>query len=253
MKPVMSKQRKYLFRILAVVVWLLLWQLCSRLITYKFLFASPLEMLSALFRLSVTSAFWKTVMYSLGRIALGFVLALLSGIAAAACAYRFTVFEIMIEPLVKLVKAIPVASFVILALLWVNSSNLSILISFLMVFPVIYTNCLQGIKSTDSKLLEMAQVFRISALKKIRYIYIPALIPQLVSACSIGLGFCWKSGVAAEVIGHPANSIGLRLYDAKLNIMTDELFAWTFVIVILSMLFEKFVMLIIKALQKKLM
>ncbi len=121
-----------------------------------------------------------------------------------------------------------------------------------MVLPVIYTNILQGILSTDHKLIEMAQVFRLSLWKRIRFIYIPALMPYLVTAASIGLGFCWKSGVAAEVIGQPLHSIGGELSEAKLNLMIPELFAWTAVIILVSTLFEKLVMILIRKIEKKL-
>jgi NitT/TauT family transport system permease protein len=151
----------------------------------------------------------------------------------------------------KVLKSIPVASFIILALVWINSKNLSILISFLMVVPIIYINVAQGLSSADPKLLEMAQVFGLGRIKKAYAIYIPAAIPHFISAVSIGLGFCWKSGIAAEVIGQTYGSIGGRLYEAKLFLMTNELFAWTIVIVIISILFEKSIMWMIQLIQHR--
>jgi len=145
----------------------------------------------------------------------------------------------------------PVASFIILAFLWIDTKNLSILISFMMVVPMIYANVLWGLKATDAKLLEMAEVFHLSLLKRIIAIYIPSVTPYFISAVTIGLGFCWKAGIAAEVIGIPSGSIGERLYEAKLYLMTKELFAWTIVIIIISVLFEGLVMLLIRPLQRK--
>jgi len=145
----------------------------------------------------------------------------------------------------KIIKSTPVASFIILALVWISSKNLSVLIAFLMVLPIAFSNLLFGLKSTDVKLLEMAKVFRLGRLKRIKAIYFPSVLPFLVSAVSVGLGFSFKSGIAAEVIGRPANSIGLNLYEAKLYLMIKELFAWTAVIIIISVLFEKIVVNII--------
>ena len=62
-----------------------------------------------------------------------------------------------------LLQSVPVASFVILALIWIGSKNLAVLISFVIVFPVIYRNTLQGMKAADEQLLEMADVFGMSA------------------------------------------------------------------------------------------
>ncbi len=240
----------------AVVFWIFVWQLIVVILDKKsgnsmagnILVASPLETVKTLFALVQTPEFWKSVGYSFAKIATGFFLALAVGVVCAVLASASGVVRALLNPVLRLIKAVPVASFIILALFWLSSSkNLSVLISFLMVLPVIYTNVLQGIESTDRELLEMASVFRISVGKRIRYIYIPAVLPYFVSACSVGLGFCFKSGIAAEIIGLPANSIGERLYEAKLYLLTEELFAWTAVIVLVSVVFEKVVMLLVKA------
>lgn len=243
----------------AVVFWILVWQ-CIVIVLEKkgemsmggsLLVASPAETGKALFSLLQTADFWKAVGGSFVKIASGFFLALGAGVLCAVLACVSGVVRALLHPVFRLIKAVPVASFIILALFWLSSSkNLSVLISFLMVLPVIYTNVLQGIEATDRELLEMASVFRVSFGKRIRYIYIPAVLPYFVSACSVGLGFCFKSGIAAEVIGQPQNSIGERLYDAKLYLLTEELFAWTAVIILVSVVFEKAVMLLVKALAK---
>ena len=108
-----------------------------------------------------------------------------------------------------------------------------------MVFPVIYTNTLNGIRSTDRGLLEMAAVFGMSPWVKLWYIYVPQAMPYFRAGCSVALGLCWKAGTAAEVIGIPDRSIGEKLYNAKVYLNTSELFAWTLVIVLASLIFEK--------------
>jgi NitT/TauT family transport system permease protein len=120
-----------------------------------------------------------------------------------------------------------------------------------MVLPIIYINFLEGLNSADEKLLQMADVFAVGGIKRIHAIYIPAVLPHFISAVSVGLGFCWKAGIAAEVIGIPSGSIGERLYEAKLFLMTKELFAWTIVIIIISILFEKTIMWVIRRLMRQ--
>lgn len=241
-----SKFRRHIFTAGAVLFWLLIWQILSMKIQTKILFASPFSVFEALLHLIRTEEFWKSVAFSCLRMAAGFLLSFAVGGLLAVFSAFCNFFRELLAPLMNLIKAIPVASFVILALLWISSKNLSVLISFLMVLPVIYFNVLQGIQNTDNKLLQMAEVFRMKKIRRFRYIYLPSVLPYLVTACSVGLGFCWKSGVAAEVIGIPADSIGRRLYEAKLYLMTEELFAWTFVIVSISLIFEKIVMLAIR-------
>lgn len=246
MKNIIHNFAKHKFTIFAILFWIIIWQLLSSIIDNKILLAAPKEVSYALLSLIQTASFWSAVLNSFGKIALGFLLAVLTGIIFALLSCMHDLLREVITVFIRLIKSIPVASFVIVVLLWVESKNLSILISFLMVLPVIYTNVLKGIEGTDKKLLEMGKVFRISLFRKVRFIYIPAVMPYFVTACSVGLGFCWKSGIAAELIGQPKNSIGVNLYEAKLYLMTKELFAWTIVIIILSIIFERAVMLIIR-------
>lgn len=229
-------------KIAAVVFWIIVWQIFSMVINKEMLLASPFTVMEAFFGFMVEKEFWQSVTYSFTRIAFGFFMALITGTLLAVLSYRSRLVREILTPPMILIKTTPVASFIIIALIWVNSRNLSVLISFLMVMPIVYNNILQGIQNTDKNLLEMAKVFRVTRMKKIIYIYVPSVKPYFISACSVGLGFCWKSGIAAEVIGLPPRSIGSRLYEAKLYLMTKELFAWTIVIILISVLFEKAVM-----------
>ena len=157
----------------------------------------------------------------------------------AIAAEKWEWVDALLAPVMQLVKATPVASFIILALVWVSGSSLSVLISFLMVLPVLYSAVRTGIGSADRQLLEMAQVFRLPLGRRLRAVWLPAVLPAFRQGCSVALGICWKSGVAAEVIGLPDGSIGDALYRAKITLSTGELFAWTFVIILLSAVFEK--------------
>ena len=139
----------------------------------------------------------------------------------------------------QLVKATPVASFIILALVWVSGRSLSVLISFLMVLPVLYGAVRTGIDSVDGQLVEMGQVFRLCWWRRMRAIWLPAVLPAFRQGCSVALGICWKSGVAAEIIGLPDGSLGDALYRAKITLATGEMFAWTAIILLLSAGFEK--------------
>jgi NitT/TauT family transport system permease protein len=203
------------------------------------LLVSPTAVILHLFELVQVSSFWRSIGYSFSRIAGGFLLATLMGVLFAIFSYRFHWVEELLAPPIQMIKATPVASFVILTLVWISPQNLSVFISFLMVLPLMYTNVLMGIRSTDEKLLEMAQVFRVPTYRRIRYIYLSQVLPYFRSACSVALGLSWKAGIAAEVIGLPQGSIGEQLYQAKIYLDTPDMFAWTLVIIIMSVWFEK--------------
>lgn len=224
--------------IVIAAVWIVLWQLASALIHNKIIFVGPWEVGCALAEQMRQADFWLTVGSSALRICGGFLAAfaaaVLVGIAASGC----SLLGEFLEPAVGLLQSVPVASFVILALIWIGSRNLSVLISFLVVFPIIYRNTLQGMAAADEQMLEMAKVFQMGALRRFLYIYRPVLLPYLMSAGKIACGMAWKSGVAAEVIGVPDLSVGEKLYMAKIYLSTAELFAWTLVVIVVSRIFE---------------
>lgn len=235
----LNDRKNWRTRVLAVLFWLLIWQAASMNLGQEILLASPVSVVKKLGELICTGGFWRSAAFSCSRIASGFFLALVFGILLAVFAYCSHVAAALMTPLITVIKATPVASFIILCLIWIPSKNLSIFISFLMVLPVVYTNMLAGIRRTDKKLLEMADVFGVPVRRRILTIYLPQVLPYLVSACTLGLGLCWKAGVAAEVIGVPSGSIGEKLYHAKIYLNTPDLFAWTIVVIVISFLFEK--------------
>lgn len=235
----------------SVVVWLAVWQVVAMAVGQNIILASPIEVVRTLFALMKTGSFYASIWFSFVRIAAGFFLAVVVGIAFAAGSYRCSVFENLVEPLMRVIKSIPVASFIIMILVWISSRSLSIAISFLIVLPVVYSNVLEGFRQTDFRLLEMAKLFRVKPARAVRYIYVPQVMPYFKSACTVGLGLAWKSGIAAEVIGMPLGSMGEQLYQSKIFLDTPSLLAWTVAIVLVSYAFEKIVILLISIVQRK--
>lgn len=230
-----NKIKSMLPRALAILFWLGAWQLASMRLGKEILLVSPIRTAATLVRLIGQRAFYEAVFLSFARISGGFLLGSISGVALAAFSFRFPLARPFIEPPLHVLKVTPVASFVILALVWIPSRNLAIFISFIMAAPILYAGALAGLESADARLVEMAAVYRVPTMRVLRYIYLPAAYPSLLSSCTLALGMCWKSGVAAEVIGLPDRSIGEMLYQAKIFLNTPELFAWTLAIILLSM------------------
>ena len=238
-------------RIFVILFWIALWQLAGMVIQNDIIFAGPADVVRSLSLLLPSAEFWISIIHSFGKITLGFAAAFIAGILLGSLAFRFHLLRELLEPLMLLAKSIPVASFVILALIWIGSSGLSVFISFLVVFPILYVNTIAGLESTDLRLKEMALVFHVSLPRRIRFIYLPALMPYLISSCKIALGMSWKSGIAAEVIGVPSHTIGENLYMSKIYLATPDVFAWTIVIILVSALFEKFFLQLIIWMKKK--
>jgi len=230
--------------------WLLVWQGISMIVNNDILLVGPIETIGAL-AVNVTQLlFWKTVMHTLLRIGIGFFAALLMGFILAMLSGKYKLAEDMLAPVMAFMKAVPVASFVVLFLIWWRADKLATAISFCVVLPHIYVNTLEGIKSANEGLLEMAQVFSMPAWNRFFYIYRPTLKPFLESGIKISAGMAWKSGVAAEVIGTPLFSIGEQMYMDKILLDTAGVLSWTVVVICASVLFEKMVMLLFHAIMK---
>ena len=236
---VSTTQRTRIIKAGAIAFWLAVWEIASLLIGEELFLPSPLSVLKRLVTILPEPDFWSSIFFTLRCILLGYILSVVSASVSAFLSYRFALVSIILDPLVRIVRATPVASIVILVLVWVRSRYLSVVISFMMVFPVVYQNVLKGLGDTDRNLIEMADAYRIRTLKRIRYIYLPYLVPYLESAISISLGLAWKSGIAAEVIGLPDGSIGERVYEAKIYLSMPDLFASTVTVIILAFVFER--------------
>lgn len=231
--------KKIPVRVWAVLFWLAVWQIAAMAVGQQILLASPAETIVRWLELILTAGFWKSVLFTLGHILAGFLGAVILGALSGALSAKYGWLRELLAPLLSVIKSVPVASFVIVALIWLPSRRLSVLISFLITLPLIYTAVLDGLNHIDPKLREMAQVFRMPSLNRLLAIELPAVLPRLTSAAGVAIGLAWKSGVAAEVIGIPAGSVGERLYKAKVYLATPDLFAWTLTIVLASMLCER--------------
>lgn len=222
----------------AVIFLIVIWQLAAYLVSNALLLPSPIVVAGRLFELCLTAHFWQSVGFSLARIALGIIIAVALGVSFGFASAASPVFDALVKPMLSVVKATPVASFIMLALLWIDRSLLPAFIAVLIVLPVVVTNVASGIKSTDKKLVQVATVYRFSLSKKLRYLYLPSVYPYFLSACRASLGLAWKAGIAAEVLAVPALSIGKMIYESKLYLETVDLFAWTAAVVILSVVMD---------------
>lgn len=247
-KKISMQYKTLLTRLTVVLFWTAVWSILAAFLP-DFLFAGPLETIQSLFRNGTTLEFWLSIGQSLFKIGIGFLTAFLLGSCLAVCGHCVRVIGLILEPAIQIMKTVPVACFIVVALIWMSSANISILVAFFVVFPMVYINLRQGLNQVNHDLIEMAQVFHVSKIKKLRALYFPEVMPYLLSSCQVGIGMAWKAGVAGEIIGLPDWSIGEQLYRAKLYLNADDLFAWTIVIIVISLICEKMLLRLLQGLQ----
>lgn len=233
---------------LIILFWLVVWEITDRVIDNRIILSGPVHIIASLAQQVQQADFWLICGASFLRIAVGFILSFVAGFLLALVCHRFKLIRDFLEPIIVMLKTVPMISFVIMLLIWVGNQALTIYLSFLIVLPIIYTNTLQGLNNVDPQLMEVAKVYHMAPWKKFMFIYRPAFMPFVLSASKLALGMSWKSGIMAEVIGTPKPSIGREMYAAKSYLQTADLFAWTVVVVILSVIFEKAFMFLLKKL-----
>ena len=233
------RNKRLLKNLLATLFWVAAWHILALLWDNFLLLPTPFQVLKRAWALMQTGQFWQITAVSIGRIVLGAVFAMSLGVVLAIICSASSLADALVAPVMTAIQAAPVASFAILVQLWIDRDFVPVLICAMMVLPVVWSNVCTGIRQTDRQLLEMAKVYRLGRFQILRRIYIPSVLPYFQAACSSALGLGWKAGIAAEVLTVPSLSIGKMIAESKLYILTEDLFAWTLVVVLLSLILQK--------------
>lgn len=231
--------------------WLILWAVLAAVVAKPLLLPGPLSVLKRLLYLAGSPSFWRVTGNTLLRIFLGLILSIPAGIFLGAVTCRFGIIREFLSPLLTVVQSTPVASFILLLLVWLDRDILPSFVVSLMVTPLIWQSISAGVEHTDRSLLEMAQVFSLPRMRIICKIYAPSVLPYFLAACRSALGLAWKAGVAAEVLTVPKNSVGQMLYESKLYLETADLFAWTVVVILCSLIIEKLLTAVIRRMEMR--
>lgn len=237
-------------RIIIILIWLIIWQIASSITGLELLLASPFTVLRTLVGMLVDKSFYITLSHSLINIGTGLFAGIIIGIVIGSIAARFKYFKEFMEVPMQLMKSLPVAAFVILLLMWFGSRNVSKIISAMVVIPMITAAITEGIINTDKQLLQMAKVYNMGVFNKIRYIYMTGVYPYLQTQLKVALGMCFKAGVSAEIIGLVTDTIGTRMYYAKMYLLSAELFAWSIVVMAVSYAVEKLLLKVFELIYK---
>ncbi len=218
--------------------WLTVWEMAALCVDKAVLLPSPFATAKTLIELAKEGSFWLSCLYSLGRIAAGFIGGTFCGTVIGFLCFRFEILKHLLHPLQGTIKATPVASFIILALVWIGKNSIPSFTAFLMVTPIVWSGVYSSLTSIDKNLTEAIEIFPLSLTKRVLYIYLPSMKKKYVASLETSLGLAWKAGIAAEVLCIPKVSMGGELYYSKIYIETEKLFAWTLSVIVISILLE---------------
>lgn len=233
-----NNRRKILQGCGVALFWLTVWSVASWIVDLELLLPSPAATLKKLLSLIITYDYWAAIGTSLFRILIGYTLGCALGVGMGYLLYRSVLVNALFSPMLSMIRSVPVASFIILALVWIGRENIPSFIAFLMVFPVVSSNVKTGFSSIDRELAEVASVYRFSKRKRAKLLYKPAVLPYFITSANVTLGLAWKACVAAEILSSLSKSIGGNIHTSKMHLETDTLFAWTITVILISILFE---------------
>ena len=247
----MTRGKRIAEGVLIAVFWLGIWFLVAWWVGKPLLLPTPTGVLRCLFELAGTAEFYAATAYSLGRVMSGILASILAAALLSALTSRLPLLRRTLQPLMTVVKATPVASFIVLAVIWLGSERVTSFVTLLIVLPVVWTNLDQGFAEIDPRLDELTRVYKLSYWRRLRVLVLPSLRPYFVSACRTSFGLALKAGIAAEIIALPKTSIGTKIFESKQYIMAEDTFAWTLLVILISLGIEALFGLLMKRLDRR--
>ena len=227
--------------VISVAIMLLLWEVASLALGSEQILPGPATTLKTTILLFAEKSFWTVIGSTILRGLIGFAIAVVAGIALGIVGGLKPKFDAFMQPWVVVMRSVPVVAFILLALIWFKSSSVPVFIGLLTMFPMIYSNIVNGIHNVDAKLIEMARFYQVSDRRIVTEVYIPAIAPYAVSGISNAVGIGWRAIIVGEVLSQPQYSIGTFMQSAQAFLQVDKVIAWTVIAVLLSFLFERLI------------
>jgi NitT/TauT family transport system permease protein len=250
MKRAQAKLFPALWTLSGIVFLFLVWEAVSRFYGSLLILPGPLPVLGRFVELVQTRRFFIALWGSFLRVLAGIALAVSLGTALGIAAALKKSFHAFIKPLFSVISATPVVSVILMAFLFLGSGKTPVFTAFLMVFPVMTANAIEGMASVDTSLKELFTAFRMNGRETLKYLYIPSLLPFILGGLRSSLSLCWKVVVAAEVLVQPLKSLGAGMQQAKAQLETPELFAWTAATVIAAAFTQAMLSIALKAFRR---
>ena len=235
---------------LAIIVWLVIWQLVAVALGNPWLLSGPVETAQTWGQLVLTASFWQAVASSIARIAIGYGIAFVAGCVLGYLAAKLPGLRIFLKPAILVIKSAPVVCVIALLLVAAGSHVTTAIVVGLVVFPQFYHAVMEASLSRDSEVVKVLDVFDVPAVRRALCVELIAFGTSVRAATATAAGLAWKSGVAAELIGLPGISIGEGVYLAKISLDSASIIAWTATVIVLSWLSEKLLIKLVDAIVK---
>lgn len=226
---------------LSILLIPVVWQLLSWQMAQPQLIPSFPDLIRALFRLVYSPGFLVSIGTTLLRACAGLLLSLAAASITAFLLNRSEGIRLLFMPWLSLLRSVPVISFILLALIFLNPEMIPLLIAFLTMYPLLTENLLKGLMNRRDSWKMLARQFHLNAWNCLFQINYPQLKPYLFSGLASAVGFGWRAIIMGEVLSQCVDGIGKRMKEAQVFIDVPELIAWTLVAIVLSWLTDKLI------------
>lgn len=233
--------KKHYPGIISVIAMLLIWKLLALYFNSALIVPHPERTLITMLRLFTDVDFLGIAGSTILRGTAGFIISALLGILIGIVSGIRPRFYAFFRPVLVTIRSVPVIALALLALIWFRPGFVPVFIAMLTMFPFICTNVIDGIRSVDPGIVEMAKFYRVNHSRIIREVHIPAIMPFIISGASSALGIGWRAIIIGEVLSQPDYGIGTMMHAQQIYLNVDAVIAWTIIAVLISYIFEKLI------------
>lgn len=186
------------------------------------------------------------LLYSLGRVGLGFGCAALVGIPLGFAIGYFAFLNKMMAPVINLLRPVSPLAWLPIGLLLFKAANPAAIwvISICSIWPMII-NTAVGVSKIPQDYLNIARVLNLSGWNIFSKILFPATLPYMLTGVRLSIGTAWLVIVAAEMLTG-GTGIGFWLWDEWNNLKVEHIVIAIFVIGIVGLLLEHLLIFVAK-------
>lgn len=232
--------------LISVVSLLIIWKIAAILVGYSFILPAPEQVFCAMIDLLAEQSFYQSVFATVIRSFAGLLTAFLSAGAFAFVAWKHQWFAAWFSPWLLLMRSIPNISYILLILYWCSRNSSSIIISFLILFPMIYQIMFESLKELGRTYQNVLKIYPKRWSQAVLHVYLPLLRPAIAASLCNGVAMAFKVGVMAEILGQVNIGVGRAMQLARLNFDLVNVLAWTGWIIILLFCSDQIVKKIVK-------
>lgn len=223
-----------IYSVLSCVSLIIIWWAAALMIQKTYILPSPLIVGKTTWGLLTTLSTYTVILGTLMRVVVCIGLSFFFGGLLAVLAHFIQPIRYMLKPLLLIVRTLPTIVIIVYVILWMSKAWSPIFVTFLVTFPIVYTNVLEGLDRVPQDFIEMAKVYQLTLKKRLKALYIPSIFPYIKASLAAVTNLALKVVIASEVLSQTSHSIGRHFQVAKINIETDVVFAWALITIFLA-------------------